>query len=524
MRISALCVAVVAALLMAAPAGADAPPVRGAATHPLWGSSTTADFDLELDKLVEAGANTVRIDLGWSTLEADGKGELSDWYVAKADTFFAHARARGLKVVVTFWTTPCWASAAPDDVKDGCEGAWWDRGVDRYPPADPADFADAAAWVASRWAGDLAAIEIWNEANYQPFFRSATPAADYAAMLKASYTAVKAASPSTTVIGPGMVMSDPPVPPGALRPRDQGLRGRDLEPPVQPREHPVRRGGGDRRSALFVRRRRARAARGDGGERRRRPEALVHRVRLVELCARGDEQPGASRPSSRRRTSATRSGSSATAGTTWGRRSSTTSATRARTRAAARARWGCSTATSPPKPSFAAFAAAWTTWPRTRSGRRRRLHLRRLRLRPRRSVTSSGPPPSRPLAPSDTVAPAVAALKASAVLLRRPRAGGRVSYRLSEQAEVRLALARVVRARCVLRSRRNCTRLARMRGAVLQGGASRRERAEARHALGRAGAEARPLRASRHRARRRGQRLAREERALPRSPLTRVSG
>ena len=199
-----------ACLGSAVPAAASTPPLRGAATHPLWTTSSVDDFDRELDLLADAGANTVRIDLGWSTLEQEGKGMRPDWYVEKADVFFAHARARGLKAIVTFWATPCWASSAPEDLKQGCTGAWWDRGVDKYPPSDPADLADAAAWAAERWGGDMAAIEIWNEPNLRQFFTSTDPAGDYARVLKASYTRVKQVRPELPVLGPAMVMSDGP--------------------------------------------------------------------------------------------------------------------------------------------------------------------------------------------------------------------------------------------------------------------------------------------------------------------------
>jgi len=191
-------------------ASARAPALVGAATHPLWSDSSVADFDRELDLLVEAGASTVRVDVNWSSLEQNGPGVRAEWYVQKADTFFAHARARGLRVIVTFWGTPCWASSAPEDVKQGCAGAWWDRGVERYPPADLARFAAAAAWVAERWGDDMAALEVWNEPNLQVFFRSPAPAADYSALLKAAYPQIKQADPDLPVLGPAMVMSDAP--------------------------------------------------------------------------------------------------------------------------------------------------------------------------------------------------------------------------------------------------------------------------------------------------------------------------
>jgi hypothetical protein len=208
--LASLACLVALALALTGSAAANAPPLRGAVTHPLWADSSVADFDRELDLLAAAGANTVRIDLGWSSLEPDAKGQHAQWYVDKADTFLAHARARGLRTIVTLFTTPCWASSAPDTIKQGCAGNWWEREVGFYPPTNPADFADAAAFVAQRWGDSMSAIEIWNEPNYDFWFRSAVPAVDYAAMLRAAYTRIKQVKPALPVLGPAMLASDGP--------------------------------------------------------------------------------------------------------------------------------------------------------------------------------------------------------------------------------------------------------------------------------------------------------------------------
>ena len=184
------------------------PHLAGASMHPLWGSTSVADFDRELDLAKAAGMDIVRADLGWATIEEQGKGQYAQWYVDKADTFFAHAKARGLKVLVTFFHTPCWASSAPEDLKQGCTGAWWDRGVHVYPPTNPADFADAVEWVVRRWGSQMHAIEIWNEPNHPAWMKGPDPAAGYAAMLKAAYPRVKAARPSVQVLGGALVYSD----------------------------------------------------------------------------------------------------------------------------------------------------------------------------------------------------------------------------------------------------------------------------------------------------------------------------
>ncbi len=74
----------VAACLMASGATAShaaAPPLRGAATHPLWPDSRLEDNERELDMLVAAGANVVRVDLSWSSLQQAGRDDYAQWYV-----------------------------------------------------------------------------------------------------------------------------------------------------------------------------------------------------------------------------------------------------------------------------------------------------------------------------------------------------------------------------------------------------------------------------------------------------------
>jgi hypothetical protein len=120
----------------------------------------------------------------------------------------AHARARGLKVLATFWTTPCWASTAPDSAKQNCQGAWWDRDVHLYPPADANDYANAAAFVAQRWAGDLIGLEVWNEPNQDDFLKGDDPVGEYAKIVKAAYGPIKAANPNLPVIAGAVAHSD----------------------------------------------------------------------------------------------------------------------------------------------------------------------------------------------------------------------------------------------------------------------------------------------------------------------------
>jgi hypothetical protein len=70
---------------------------------------------------------------------------------------------------------------------------------DTVAPADNAAYADAAAAVAVRYP-DNAGVEIWNEENTARFWGREPSAGEYAALLTASYHAIKAAAPATRVV------------------------------------------------------------------------------------------------------------------------------------------------------------------------------------------------------------------------------------------------------------------------------------------------------------------------------------
>ena len=205
------CALAATALLAFAPAaGAAQAQLLGAQSHATWGTVPPADMKRELDLLAAAGATAVRTEISWSSLETDGKGRYSAWYVERIDSFVAEARARGIEVIATLWSTPCWASTAPEDAKRGCSGAWWDREVSRYAPRDAADYADAAAWVARRWGSRLAALEVWNEPNIPAhrFLIADDNARAYAALLKGAYPRIKEAAPGLPVLGGALAYSD----------------------------------------------------------------------------------------------------------------------------------------------------------------------------------------------------------------------------------------------------------------------------------------------------------------------------
>jgi hypothetical protein len=182
---------------------------HGVAVHSLWPAFPDGDMDRELDVARDAGSNVVKVDVAWASLEARGKGQISEFYALKIDRFFAAAAARGMKVVATLWASPCWASSAPEWLKRGCPDEW-NAETARYPPANPADYGDIARWMTSRYGTRIAALEIWNEPNLRNDFYWKAPdgAVAYAALARAAYPAAKVGNPNVPVIVGALVRPD----------------------------------------------------------------------------------------------------------------------------------------------------------------------------------------------------------------------------------------------------------------------------------------------------------------------------
>ena len=79
----------------------------GVQLHPFFDEQTPETVNRELDLARSAGANSVRVDLNWSSLQIDGPEPDPD-FVARVDQLVDGARQRGLKVVVTMLSQPFW--------------------------------------------------------------------------------------------------------------------------------------------------------------------------------------------------------------------------------------------------------------------------------------------------------------------------------------------------------------------------------------------------------------------------------
>ena len=153
----------------------------------LYWQKEIADRDLRL--VEEAGFRWVKQEIPWREVEGHGKGQ---WQWDIPDRIMEQIDAHNLKVIVRLGSQPDWA--APDTSLPEVS-----------PPDDLQDFYDYAYAVARRYKGRAEAYQIWNEPNLAREWGNRPPnPAEYVALLKIGYEAVKAADPDAIVISAGM--------------------------------------------------------------------------------------------------------------------------------------------------------------------------------------------------------------------------------------------------------------------------------------------------------------------------------
>jgi len=161
----------------------DQRPTSVGVSDPYLFYATQEETDEILNRLQAAGIDTVRIQVPWAWVET--ADDTYDW--TRIDRMVDSAEARNMTVLATLNHTPEWAVTPGTPALSGV-------------PADPQKYADFAGDVAARYAGRISAYEIWNEPNGRMFWNPEPNAAQYTALLKAAYPAIKAADPTATVL------------------------------------------------------------------------------------------------------------------------------------------------------------------------------------------------------------------------------------------------------------------------------------------------------------------------------------
>jgi YVTN family beta-propeller protein/VCBS repeat-containing protein len=165
------------------PSAIDQRPTTVAVTAQQMYFYSQTDTDTAMGLLKNAGINNIRILIPWAGAEPT-QGSF-DW--SAVDRMVNSANANGIKVLAVIDSTPDWAAAPGQPPLAGA-------------PTDLTAFGDFVSDVATRYQGEITDYEIWNEPNSDTFWSPAPDAAQYTALLKVAYTAIKAADPNALVI------------------------------------------------------------------------------------------------------------------------------------------------------------------------------------------------------------------------------------------------------------------------------------------------------------------------------------
>ena len=141
-----------------------------------------------------AGGNLIRASFDWRSAEpSDDYWRYGAWSAAK--DLYDRALERGMTPMFTVGFAPTWAR---DDAGKLCGEPC------RLPPSRAMDgeWGEFVGRVAEQFP--RAIIEVWNEPNLSNFWKTGADPQRYAELLNVAHDAVKAVSPSTTVLGGGL--------------------------------------------------------------------------------------------------------------------------------------------------------------------------------------------------------------------------------------------------------------------------------------------------------------------------------
>jgi len=163
----------------------------------LWWNVDNKTAARDADLVSGLGFGWLKEQFSWSAISGSRGGY--DWY--RTDWIVKLAQQRHLKLLVRLDKAPFWALTEAGDA-----GKYSDT-----PPSDPALMGEFCGALAQRYAGRIAAYEVWNEPNLAREWGGRPPSpAEYVALLKACYTAIKAADPNAIVISAGLAPTNTP--------------------------------------------------------------------------------------------------------------------------------------------------------------------------------------------------------------------------------------------------------------------------------------------------------------------------
>ena len=161
-------------------------PEYGMHTFLWWSPDAIVERDIKL--VQEAGFGWIKQNIGWRDIEKYPDLAPPDWDWALADRVVEQAERHGLNILFRLDHQPLWAGE-------------WNNG----PPRNLEEFDQFCSELAKRYRGRVQAYQVWNEPNLSREWAGRPPdPAEYVALLKGCYSAIKAADPQAIVISAGL--------------------------------------------------------------------------------------------------------------------------------------------------------------------------------------------------------------------------------------------------------------------------------------------------------------------------------
>lgn len=177
---------------------------------------TAADRTFALVRAL--GARYVRMQVPWEDIEIHGRGDFTDrrnvatigvvssW--AKYDRIVDAAVAHGIELIMRVDRPPDWAREQGRSTPEFVAGLAVD-GNSTGPPDDLVDYGRFLTELVTRYRGKVTYFQIWNEPNLKNEWGWQEPKpADFLALLRVGYEAVKSANPDAVVLFPGLAPTD----------------------------------------------------------------------------------------------------------------------------------------------------------------------------------------------------------------------------------------------------------------------------------------------------------------------------
>lgn len=156
----------------------------------LWWRPETADRDLGLMR--DAGLTWVKQIFAWQDIEGASKGSYN-W--GNADQAVYTANGKGIDMLARLDNAPNWAAPGCNNPSKKQMG----------PARNTQDWVDFLSAFVTRYKGRIRAYEIWNEPNLAREWCGRLPnPAEYAALLKASYSKIKSIDPNAIIVSAGL--------------------------------------------------------------------------------------------------------------------------------------------------------------------------------------------------------------------------------------------------------------------------------------------------------------------------------